>query len=41
MREIKILWDYPYKVYVDSNKNGIYDRGDQYLNKVSCMWGNT
>lgn len=27
----KNLWDYPYKVYVDSNKNGIYDRGDQYL----------
>ena len=29
----KNLWYYPYKVYVDSNKNGIYDRGDQYLNR--------
>lgn len=28
----KNLWDYPYEVYVDSNKNGTYDRGvDEYL----------
>lgn len=28
----KGLIGYPYDVYVDSNKNGTYDRGDQYLN---------
>ena len=27
----KGLWDYPYKVYVDSNNNGTYDRNDRYL----------
>lgn len=27
------LWFYPYEVYVDSNNNGTYDSGDQYLGK--------
>lgn len=25
------LWDYPYKVYIDSNGNGELDNGDEYL----------
>lgn len=27
----KDLWDYPYKVYIDSNNNGEFDKGDRYL----------
>lgn len=28
------LWDYPYKVYIDSNGNGIYDENiDKYLSR--------